>query len=136
MKTTPSASQPRTWKPVTAGILSIIAGVFNMVMGIILIAVSRNDMFDYPRRFRDYMGFERIGTALGVIIIILAIMAIVGGVFALLRRIWGLALAGAICSLLPHAAIILGIPALIFVSISKNEFDHIVTGSPSPPPSA
>jgi len=46
------------------------------------------------------------------------IVALVGGVFALKRRAWGMALAGAICSM----SFLLGIPALVFLAMSKDEF--------------
>jgi hypothetical protein len=49
----------------------------------------------------------------------LGIVAIVGGVSALRRGSFGLSLAGAICALPSN---ILGIVAIIFVSVSKGEF--------------
>jgi hypothetical protein len=125
---TTSGHAQLTWKPIAGGILSIVAGGINLFMGIILASVSRHEMWEYPRRFRDSMGFERLGVALGTILIILAIVAIVGGVFAILRRIWGLSLTGAICSLVPHPGMVLGIPALILISMSKDEFDQPVSG--------
>ena len=48
---------------------------------------------------------------------------IVGGIFALRRRVWGLALAGAICAFLVPAGFILGILAIIFVAMGKREFE-------------
>jgi len=59
------------------------------------------------------MGIVALGLVLGIV-------AIAGGVAALRRRSFGLSLAGAICSL-PSA--ILGILAIIFVSVSKKEFE-------------
>jgi hypothetical protein len=52
--------------------------------------------------------------------IILGIVALVGGIYAIRRQSWGMALAGAIAAFLPSS--ILGILAIIFVAISKNEF--------------
>jgi len=52
--------------------------------------------------------------------LILGIVAIIGGVYALRRRIWGLALAGSICAF--FCAWFLGIPAIIFVILGKSEF--------------
>ena len=124
METNSTISPRRTWKPTTAGVLSIIAGAINLFIGIILVSVTHYNVWEYPLRFRDFMRFERLGLALGIIVIILAIVAIVGGILAILRRIWGISLAGAICSLVPHASIVLGIPALIFISMSKDEFDR------------
>jgi len=51
-----------------------------------------------------------------------AFIDIVGGIYALRRRIWGLALAGSICALLGPWAL-LGILAIIFVSLGKGEFE-------------
>ena len=48
------------------------------------------------------------------------IIAIVGGIYALRRRIWGLALAGSICALVGFG--IPGILAIIFVTKGKREF--------------
>jgi len=44
----------------------------------------------------------------------------VGGIYALGRRVWGLALAGSICALVGFG--ILGILAIIFVILGKGEF--------------
>jgi hypothetical protein len=50
----------------------------------------------------------------------LGIVAIIGGVSAIRRKSFGLSLAGAICALPSN---ILGILAVIFVSVSKREFE-------------
>ena len=93
--------QPVTTKrPVIAGILSIIAGVIGLIIG----GVSAE--------FGD----------LGEILALFwpaAVVAIIGGIYALRRRLWGLALAGAICSLTVFP---LGIPALILTVLSRREF--------------
>ncbi len=52
-------------------------------------------------------------------IIILGIMAVIGGVSAIRRRSFGLSLAGAICALV---WVPLGILAVIFVALGKREF--------------
>jgi hypothetical protein len=56
----------------------------------------------------------------GVSLVALGIVAIVGGISAIRRKNFGLSLAGAICALPSH---ILGILAVIFVSLSKKEFE-------------
>jgi hypothetical protein len=103
--------------------LTIIAGFLGLLIGI-GIAV----------------GFGLVGNMIGIIPgfpggllaligipgIILGTIAIVGGVYALRRRLWGLALAGAICALLftlPFLGWILAILAIIFVSLGKSEFE-------------
>lgn len=57
--------------------------------------------------------------AIGVVLLVLGIIALVGGIYAIRRRRWGLALTGAILSL-PG---IMGILAIIFVSLGKKEFE-------------
>ncbi len=106
----------KTWKPTTAGILSIVAGALSVIIGIIIVVVGGT--------VAGLEAIPRISNIFGVIaipIIILGIVAIVGGIYALRRKIWGLALAGTICALLPWW--ILGIPAIIFVIMGKNEFN-------------
>jgi hypothetical protein len=49
------------------------------------------------------------------------ILAIVGGIYALQRKIWGLALAGSIAAFFPSW--ILGIAAIVLTALSKNEFE-------------
>jgi hypothetical protein len=81
----------RTWKPTAAGILCIIAGVLCVIPAIVVGVI-----------------FTPIGAALAI----MAIVPIVGGIFALRRRIWGLALAGAILTLID--TVIVGIFLAVF----------------------
>ena len=108
----------KTWKPITAGILSIISGVVALLVGI-------GDLVkgELARRIVFHIGGETIG----VLLIVLGIIAIIGGIFAIRRHVWGLALAGAICALFPLHVAILGILAIIFVALSKGEFDQSTT---------
>jgi hypothetical protein len=64
-----------------------------------------------------------VGTAfaVGIVFIILGMIAIVGGIYALRRTSWGLALAGSICAL--PAGLLLGILAIVFVIMGKDEFE-------------
>ena len=110
----------KTWKPTTAGILAIVAGVLGAVGGIIVAVVGGT----IGKLWLGPMAIPNIATILGAIaipLIIIGIVAIVGGVYALKRRIWGLALAGSICSLI--CVWFLGIPAIIFTAMGKNEFE-------------
>jgi len=102
-----------TWKPTTAGILSIIAGAIGVISGI-RVAV-------FGGIIGTFFGMAWLG-AFGIPLIILGVVALVGGIYALRRRVWGLALAGSICALIGPWAI-LGILAIIFVSLGKGEFE-------------
>ena len=113
------------------GILSIIGGAFEVIGGVIMVVL--------PMGIRILLRlallplhpggwWERIIPVLptwliivGVPFLVLGIVAIVGGISALRRESFGLSLAGAICAL-PIPSHILGILAIIFVSLSKKEF--------------
>jgi hypothetical protein len=55
-----------------------------------------------------------------IVVAVLGILAIVGGVSALKRSSFGLAIVGALCAFLPVN--VLGLLALIFVSLGSGEF--------------
>lgn len=56
---------------------------------------------------------------IGVCVVVLGIVAVVGGISAIRRKRFGLSLAGAICSL---PSVFLGIVAVVFVALGKREF--------------
>ena len=105
----------RTWKPTTAGILCIVAGAIQAIGGIVVgvIGGSAAGLAAIP-------GLGHIIAAIAIPLIVIGIVAIVGGVYALKRSLWGLALAGSICALV--GTWLLGILAIVFVSMGKNEF--------------
>ncbi len=111
------------------GILSIVAGALEMIFGAVVTALTMSGVI--PGVFRPFPGgrFEihimPSFTYLGVPLLVLGIIAIVGGVSALRRKSFGLSLAGAICALpsyCPLPSYILGILAIIFVALGKREF--------------
>ncbi len=113
----------RTWKPTTAGILCIISGAAEILIGILIVFAGQTVL-----RFADFVGEEWVMTlvitvvmVVGPVWILLGVVALVGGVFALRRRFWGLALAGSICAL--SGATLLGILAIIFVAMGRSEFE-------------
>ena len=102
----------KTWKPTAAGILCIIGGVINTIWGIVFAVIG--GLTGAP------FGMGWLG-AIGAPAIVFGIIAIIGGIYALRRKIWGLALAGSICALIGPGGI-LGILAIIFVVLGKGEF--------------
>ena len=110
----------KTWKPTTAGILSIVAGAFSTIGGILLAIIGA-----IGGGILGVLGLPCIGGLVAGVLavpLILGIVAIVGGIYALKRRVWGLALAGAICSLF-GPWFVLGVLAIIFVAMGKGEFE-------------
>ena len=98
----------RTNLPKIAGILELVAGAMMTAVGVPLFVLLAHEG---GQSFID-VGWLPFGLSLE------GIIALVGGVFALKRKAWGVALAGAICSM----SFLLGIPALVFLAMSKNEF--------------
>jgi F0F1-type ATP synthase assembly protein I len=97
----------KTWKPSAAGIMTILSGAFTAW---------------YRSAELIRIGSSPIGIGLGLI-------AIAGGIYAIRRKASGLALAGAICAIVPpHPwgeliwTPILGIVAVVLILASKNEF--------------
>ena len=113
-----------TWMPKTAGILNIVAGAFGLI-GLLVAGLAI--MFFTASRVSD--SSVPIGTAeiltiiwsLAIPMILIDILAIIGGVYALKKRIWGLALAGSIAALL--SSLLLGIASIIFTIMGKDQFE-------------
>ena len=117
---------PKTWKPLVGGIVSITAGVFDLLgtlgLTIAIAVISSSSLVItqadiYPLTIS---GLNAILTAVAVWLAVAGIVAIVGGIFSLQRKVWGLALAGSIAATLSCG--ILGVVSIVFAAISKNEF--------------
>ncbi len=121
------------------GILSIVSGGFGLLwlLGFVLVimvmwGLTDPGYYDYrygatPDSFLVVM-MVFYGIA-GLVILILGALAIVGGIFALRRNIWGLALAGAIAGTLVFFPC--GIVAIIFMALGKAEFNTLPQPSPA-----
>lgn len=109
----------KTWMSMTAGILDIICGTWQLFIAFILTFLGGllRIVPNIPPMVAPLLA------VLAVPFTILGILAIVGGVFALRRKVWGLALAGSIVSLFSLHFFILGIAAVVFTALSKNEFE-------------
>jgi len=110
------------------GVLSIIAGVLEVIAGGIVVGIGIYTIIGGPFLSRIPWGtwseagavfFPAIFIIVGTLILVLGAIGIAGGISAVNRKSFGLSLAGAIC-VLPSA--LLGILAVIFVSVSKKEF--------------
>jgi len=117
-----AASRPRAGLLTAGGVLAIIAGVSSALWGIGLsiAGVNLTGLILHPVDFFEIV-IRHWPFIVGRIITLgLSILAIVGGVVALKRTSWGLALTGGICSLLVGG--VLGILALIFIAVSRDQF--------------
>jgi hypothetical protein len=112
------------------GILAIIVGVFELIFGGLMAALPQLismpfELSSFPG-LGDMFNMTAIISAItshllivGIVLAVLGIIAIVGGISAIRRGSFGLALAGAICSL-PSGTF--GVLAIIFVSLARREF--------------
>ena len=110
-----SNRQSYPWMPVAGGILCIISGALGLLSRLALLLLS------------SLLALHISGPAFRILSIIFSfsvvfdILAIVGGVFALRRRNWGLSLAGAISTLLAGSWLF-GSLSIVFISLSRKEF--------------
>lgn len=106
----------KTCMPLVAGILDILSAIFILS---ILFLFAIGGMIIEPVKAGTFQ-FDWSLLLLVIPAITIAILAIVGGVFAIQRRRWGWSLAGSIAAtLLP---IPFGIAAIILLVLSKNDF--------------
>lgn len=111
----------KTGKPTVAGIFNIITGVIGILwaIGLFIGYGVVSDAWCVPTGYiPDFVA--GIILAMAIPILILAILALLGGIYSLLRKLWGLALAGSIAAILLF--FLLGVPAVILIALSKNEF--------------
>jgi len=153
--TTPVYSQPveKTWKPVVAGILGIIGGIYVGFLftrwTVNLVVMVKDLVVDFqpvPNLIYLFVILALVGS-IGISSILFAFtsLAFAGGVFSLKRRSWGLALAGSIIIFISPAILrfhwmlveyqqsinpfswivvmILGATAIIFTAMSKKAFE-------------
>jgi hypothetical protein len=117
----------KTWKTKAAGILLIVAGALAVVQSVFVAALVIRAL-GWLEVFSalDQSGIVAAAVA---VVVISAIVAIVGGVFALKRRIWRLAVAGSICTIFSFIAIpfLLNVPlaiaAIVLVVSGRGEFE-------------
>lgn len=118
-----------TWKPVAAGILNITLGILNLfgMFMIIGLLVAFGGGILTIVRIAEFMPLWMSGMAHGILIILAIVLAVssslplIGGIYAIQRKAWGLALAGSIVAILP--AVPLGIISTVLVALSRNEFE-------------
>jgi hypothetical protein len=109
------------------GILSIVSGTLGLIAIAFLITFGATFGSDIARDVLKSLGFWQAGLPLKIIVfiaiplIIINALAIIGGIYAIQRRVWGLALAGSICAILPSR--LLGVPAIILIALSRKEFE-------------
>lgn len=101
---------------VPGGVLSILAGclkllvVFGLAIAIIGIIIGE-----------DEKGGVVVLMAIAIPLAVMGILAVTGGVFALIQKNWGMSLAGSIAAVLPFSLV--GAAALVLTALSRKEFE-------------
>jgi len=115
------------------GVLSIVAGIYLIVVGVsvaVRLMLASDISPEGVRLWHEVMCYSPFfpflvywpsyrWVIIGGCVGILGIVAIAGGISAIRRKRFGLALAGAICAILSGP---LGILAVVFIALRKSEF--------------
>lgn len=111
-----------TWKTLIAGILDIVAGCFKLmvVLGLIIAIVV---IESGNRTHVNEVNPTYILIAIAIPTGILAILAIIGGIYTLNRKHWALAIVGSIAAFLPFSLI--GFAALMLTAFARDEFNAV-----------
>jgi len=81
----------RKWIPVTAGILEILLGISGCIVAYFVFVISKLQG-----------GYNPVFTGISaLIVLILSILAITGGIYAVRRKSWSIALIGSVASVAP-----------------------------------
>ena len=110
--------KPYSSMPMIAGILLIVEAGFKLLIlfGILVASIFMiAPMSSFP------INTVALIPIVMVPLLAWAVLALVGGIFSLQRKRWGLSLAGAIVAILPFS--LLGMTALVLIVLSKNEFE-------------
>ncbi len=118
------ASQPakeKTIMPVIGGVLILIGGIITLGGGLALVGAGGFLDSMVPVDFEGFEMLEDILTACGAILVVFALIAILGGIFGIMRKHFGLVLLGGIFGLIGW--FIPSLIGIILVAISKKEFE-------------
>ena len=118
----------QTWKPMVAGILNIIAGALSLIgfFGVVIaiVAVGSGPFIwgSFPGFGPLTVGFvQAILAIVAVLLIVMGVLPLLGGIYAVQRKKWGLALAGAIVAIIGSA--LFGIASTVLLALSRDEFE-------------
>ncbi len=109
-----------------SGILDIVSGAIGMVGGLYFVILSQIFRSMHEILKLDPLVIQKTEDiinriiAVPFILVFIGIISIIGGVYALQRRIWVFALAGAISSCLVFP--VFGIPSIIITALAREEF--------------
>ena len=118
----------KTWKPTVACILCIVSGTVGLIaVSGLIIAIVITGGFYYPGTEEIPEFLPLLLTALAVPLAVFSILSLIGGIYTVQRKIWGLALTGSIAAIFASIPLLGGLPvgitATVLTVLSKNEFN-------------
>jgi hypothetical protein len=108
--------------PANRNHLSLAAGILEIVSGVFLALLAAFLLVTMGIGTTQEDGPPVVLLLLPLAFLAMGALGIAGGICALQRRKWGLALAGAIAVVLPTSY--LGIAALVLVALARDEFEE------------
>ena len=115
-----------TWRSATAGILDIISGVGMLFICFCLMLAG---YYFYMIGGPNSSWLPTLIYSIGILLVIVALLAIIGGIFCLRRKRWGLSLAGAIAAL--FCCFIFGVISIILTMLAHSDFRQVSPAQPS-----
>ena len=113
----------RSWMPPTGGIINIILGAVEIIGALAMIIMGAAGAALLMNLARLEVPAWILGAVLiscGVIYLIMGILAVVGGCYAIKRKSWGLALTGGIMSIFLFWP--LAVASIVFIVLARAEF--------------
>jgi len=112
-----------TWQSTTAGILDIIAGVWALCVVVVLFIMG--GISGYIPNIPAWVA--TVLFSISIPIIILAVLAVAGGISNILKKSWGFALAGSIAAFFCSFTFffwgfVLGVAAIVLTTMGRSEF--------------
>lgn len=111
LMTAPAQQKKESGLPVAGGVLILIASLGYLVVGGLMVGGS-------AIAFAPSLGGTVLGVICGLVLLILGVVAILGGISAIQRKSFALALIGGVL-VIPS---VLGLIGLILVAVSRDEF--------------
>lgn len=117
----------KTILSLVGGIFILLSGIIGIGMGAILVSVDFSSLDSYGISVAtDFL--EDILRTCGIILIVFGLIAVLGGVFGVMRKHFGLVIVGAVfgmlCVFSPYLiASIFGLVGLILVAVARKDFD-------------
>jgi hypothetical protein len=114
----------KTWKPLTAGILDIIWGIFGLLgvlmLGFIAVLCMLNPGWDKSSA-AEPVGMAALFWIIAAFYFVFSVLSVVGGIFNILRRCWVLALIGSVSTF--AVVFMVAAVSIVCTAMSKEEFN-------------